>query len=59
MCNLFELTFALVSFKSALYTVLTSPNKDKTAVHCYGPTFIGSCRVGVSQSPLFYVVSAL
>ena len=53
MCNLFELAFALVSLRFARYTVLTSPNKDETAVHCYGPTFIGSCRVGVSQSHFF------
>ena len=26
---------------------------DETAVHGYGPTFIISCRVGVSQSHLF------
>ena len=43
----------LVSFGFARYTVLTSPNKDETAVHGYGPIFIGgSCRVGVSQSHL-------
>ena len=59
MCNLFELAFALVSFRFARYTVLTRPNKDQTAVHGYGSTFIGSCHVGVSQSLLFYVVSAL
>ena len=53
LCNLFELAFALVSIKFARCTELTSPNKDKTAVHGYGPTFIGSCRVGVSQSQLF------
>ena len=59
MCNLFELAFALDSFRSARYTVLTSSNKDETAVHGYSPTFIGSCRVGVSQNHLFYVLSAL
>ena len=52
---LFELAFALVSFKFARYTVLMSPKKDETAVHNHGSTFIGSCRVGV----FFYVVSAL
>ena len=26
----------LVLFRFARYTVLTSPNKDETAVHCYG-----------------------
>ena len=57
LCNLFELTFALVSFKFARYTVLTSPNKDETAVHGYGYTFIGFCRVGVSQSHLFFLRS--
>ena len=36
------------------------PNKDETAVHGYGPTFMGSCRVWTaSQSHLFCVVSAL
>ena len=44
----------LVSFRFARYTVLTSPSKDETAVHSYGSTFIGSCRVGVSQSDLFF-----
>ena len=51
--HLFELAFALVSFRFARYTVLTSSNKDETAVHGYGPTFIVSCRVGVLQSHLF------
>ena len=38
----------------------SSPNKDETAVHGYGPIFMGSCRVWeVSQSHLFCVVSAL
>ena len=38
----------------------SSPNKDETAVHGYGPIFMGSCRVwAVSQSHLFCVVSAL
>ena len=50
LCYLFELAFALVSLRFADYTVLTSPNKDETAVHGYGSTFIGSCRAGVSQS---------
>ena len=37
-----------------------SPNKDETAVHDYGLSFIGSCCVDVSQSHvIFYVVSAL
>ena len=54
------MAFELVSFRFARYTMLTSRNKDETAVHGYGPTFVGSCRVGVSQSHLFYgVVSAL
>ena len=38
--HLIELAFALVSFRFARYTVLTSPNKDEAAVHGYGPTFI-------------------
>ena len=53
-CNLFELAFALVSFRFARYTVLTSPNKDETAVHGYGPTFIGSVLVLVSRKAIFF-----
>ena len=57
---IFELAFALVSFRFARYTVLTSPNKDETAVHGYGLTFIGSVVVLVSRKAIFfYVVSAL
>ena len=38
-CNyLFELAFVLASFRFAGHTVLTSPNKDETAVHGYGPS---------------------
>ena len=38
----------------------SGPNKDETAVHGYGPTFVGSCLVwAVSQSHLFCIVSAL
>ena len=52
--------FALVSFRFARYTVLTSPNKDETAVHGYGLTFIGSVVVLVSRKAIsFYVLSAL
>ena len=39
---------------------MTSPNKDETAVHGYGSTFIGSVVVLVSRKAIFfYVVSAL
>ena len=56
----FELAFALVSFRFARYTVLTSPNKDETADHGYGLTFIGFVVVLVSPKVIFfYVVSAL
>ena len=58
LCNLFELVFALVSFRFARYTVLTSPSKDETAVHGYGTTIIGSCRTQLLRL-LTYVVSAL
>ena len=40
------------------YIVLTSPKKGETAVHGCNPT-LPVCRVGVSQSQFFYVVSAL
>ena len=60
-CNLFELAFALVSFKSARYTVMTSPNKDETAVHGNTALLLSvplSCLCLAKQS-FFYVVSAL
>ena len=56
LCNLFELTFALVSFRFARYTVLTSPNKDETAIHGYGLTFIGSVVMLVSRKAIFFYV---
>ena len=37
----------------ARYTGLTSPNKDETAVHGYGLTFIGSVVVLVSRKAIF------
>ena len=50
--------FHLIRF--ARHTVLTSPNKDETAVHGYGPTFIGSVIVLVSRKAIsFNIVSAL
>ena len=46
----------LVSFRFSRYTVLTSPSKDETAVHGYGPTFIGSVVVLVSRKAIFFYV---
>ena len=48
-----KLALPLVSFRLTSYTVLTSPSEGETALHGYGPPFISSCRVGVSQSHLF------
>ena len=41
------------------YTVLTSPKNGETAVHGCNPTFIGFCRVGVSQSLAVLLVDFL
>ena len=58
-CILFELALLLVSYRTATNTVLTSSNKNETAVHGCSPVLSGFCRVVVSQSQLFHVVSAL
>ena len=58
-CILFELALLLVSYRTATNTVLTSSNKNETAVHGCSPVLSGFCRVVVSQSQFFHVVSAL
>ena len=50
-CNLCALAVGL------RYTVLTSPNKDETAVHCCDPAL--SVLVMLVSRNVFHVVSAL
>ena len=48
-CNL----CALAGVTYLHYTVLTSPKKGETAVHCCNPAFIGSCHVGACLEAFF------